>query len=333
MTHRELIRTAYAPYETIEHPTPEDWQKSYDALIQLVERSPKNGYYPNTLGYICYYGYHTGQRNYVEARKWFEKGASLNMIESMYKLADMLKDGLGGEKDPDRAYALYYMLYRYCKDQFEGGDESCKFADVALRMGKIFHEGIHGETSDEKALQYALEAQYALNKRKPLHHFGDETVERNIQTLIASLEKPDKRARHDKYYELGLGLIPMLFINDRHWLMIQITSDGNDNYRFDFRRIRPDGETPNPVLLAVPPAMKCFMTKSLVVYGTDVTFFRQRNSGRPIICDQYRYNESNHVHLFMTGNKVLCKIRDGRYMLSMVQLYEESQASPNSIMH
>ena len=333
MTHRELIRTAYAPYETIEHPTPEDWQKSYDALIQLVERSPKNGYYPNTLGYICYYGYHTGQRDYVEARKWFEKGAALSMIESMYKLADMFKDGLGGEKDPDRAYALYYTLYKYCRDQFEGGDASCKFADVALRMGKIFHEGIHGQAIDEKAMQYALEAQYALNKRKPFHHFGDETVGRNIQALIASLEKPDKRARHDKYYELGLGLIPMLFINDRHRLMIQITSDCNNNYRFDFRRIRPDGETPNPVLLAVPPAMKCFMTKSLVVYGTDVTFFRQRNSGRPIICDQYRYNESNHVHLFMTGNKVLCKIRDGRYMLSMVQLYEESQASPNSIMH
>ena len=98
MTHRELIRIAYAPYETIEHPTPEDWQKTYDALVQLVERSPKNGYYPNTLGYICYYGYHTGQRNYIEARKWFEKGARLNMIESMYKLADMLKDGLGGKK-------------------------------------------------------------------------------------------------------------------------------------------------------------------------------------------------------------------------------------------
>ena len=96
MDRKALEAVAWAPYETIENPTREDWKKSYDALTELARKYPKDGRYPNTLGYLCYYGRHTGQRDYDEARRWFEKGHALNMIESTYKLADMLMDGLGG---------------------------------------------------------------------------------------------------------------------------------------------------------------------------------------------------------------------------------------------
>ena len=94
---RALEKIAYDPYERIEHPTAEDWKKSYDALKELCELDPKESIYPNTLGYLCYYGRHTGgERKYAEARAWFEQGNKLYNIESAYKLADMLTDGLGG---------------------------------------------------------------------------------------------------------------------------------------------------------------------------------------------------------------------------------------------
>ena len=94
---RELEEIAYAPYEVIENPTAEDWKKAYDALIRLCKLAPESGMYQNTLGYLCYYGRHTGgERKYEEARAWFEWGAKLYNIESTYKLADMLLDGLGG---------------------------------------------------------------------------------------------------------------------------------------------------------------------------------------------------------------------------------------------
>ena len=38
---KKLNRVAYAPYETIEHPTTDDWAKSYDALKQLCELEPE----------------------------------------------------------------------------------------------------------------------------------------------------------------------------------------------------------------------------------------------------------------------------------------------------
>ena len=47
--NRELNKIAYAPYERIEHPTTEDWKKSYDALKELCELNPQEGVYPNTL--------------------------------------------------------------------------------------------------------------------------------------------------------------------------------------------------------------------------------------------------------------------------------------------
>ena len=60
MNVKELEKIAWAPYETIERPTAEDWKKSYDALRELAKMKPKDGRYPNTLGYLCYYGRHTG---------------------------------------------------------------------------------------------------------------------------------------------------------------------------------------------------------------------------------------------------------------------------------
>ena len=77
LTTKELEKIAWAPYDLIRNPTREDWKKSYDALRQLEKENPKDGRYPNTLGYLCYYGRHTGQRNYEEARMWFEKGNEL----------------------------------------------------------------------------------------------------------------------------------------------------------------------------------------------------------------------------------------------------------------
>ncbi len=178
---RALEKTAWAPYDDIPSPTREDWQKSYDALMELCELEPEKSAYPNTLGYLCYYGRHTGgERKYSEARVWFEKGAALRNIESTYKLADMLTDGLGGPVDRERALRMYLHMYLYCREEFENGQKEGKFADTALRMGRLYHEGKIPEKDDLEALGYLLEAKYAIEWRKQYDYYGDDAVEKNI---------------------------------------------------------------------------------------------------------------------------------------------------------
>lgn len=320
---RALEKIAYDPYERIEHPTAEDWKKSYDALKELCELDPEESIYPNTLGYLCYYGRHTGgERKYAEARAWFEQGNKLYNIESAYKLADMLTDGLGGPVDRKRALRLYLHMYLYCRDQFEGGVRNSKFADTALRMGRLYHEGKIPEKDDLEALGYLLEAKYAIEWRKQYEHYGDDTVERNITRLIDECEKPDEETRKARYIGMNPGRVPHYLLTDNDALMtMKIETADDGSVRLECRRQRKDGKKPHRILWSVAPAMKCFMTDFVVVYGTEVREIWTRDPGKPVVCDRYAYDEKTDTHEYYLDNVLQCRLRGGEYVLPMDEFW------------
>ena len=316
---KALEDIAYAPYERIEKPTAEDWQKSYDALKELCELAPEEGIYPNTLGYLCYYGRHTGgERKYAEARAWFEQGAKLRNIESTYKLADMLIDGLGGPADPARARELYERMYWYCRDQFESGIKESSFADTALRIGRLYHEGKLPHRDDLEALGFLLEAKFALDYRKQFGQYGDNAVEKNIRRLISECKKPDEKLQKARFYGVGLGRVPyyLLFMKD-YLMTMEIYVDDDGTVRLEFRRKRKDGGKPNRILWSVPPAMRCFMTDFVVLYGEQVRQIWNRNPGETVTCDRYEYDETSDTHLFYLKDEIQCRLQGGKYALSM----------------
>ncbi len=317
MDTQALLEIAYAPYETIEHPTREDWRKAYDALIDLAESDPKNGTYPNTLGYLCYYGRHTGERDYAEARKWFEKGADLCVIESTYKLADMMIAGQGGPKDPEKAVGYYEFLYGYCRHQFEAGNDDSKFPDLALRLGRIFHDGTTVGKNDIVALGYLLEAQYALNRRKRFREYGDGTVEKNILSLMADCEQPDRERKEQRLHGLQPGRVPAYFIDEDHLLSFEIEPMDSGVIRLACRRVRKDGKKPSEVLWSIPPAMVCFLTPAVVLYAADVRLVWNKDPGKPVLCDRYEYDEEKSLHKFFLGDDLRCRLMGGDYYLSM----------------
>ncbi len=316
---RALEKIAYDPYERIEHPTAENWRKSYDALKELFELEPGQGIYPNTLGYLCFYGRHTdGEPQYEEARIWFEKGAELYNIESTYKLADMLTDGLGGPVDKKLAFSLYAFLYRYCRDEFESGVKESKFADTALRMGRAYHEGKIRERNDMMALGYLLEAKYAIEWRKQFDHYGDDTVEKNILRLIDECEQPNEELRSRSQYGLKLRRVPLHLLSDGR-VRITMDIDVNDMgvVRLEFRRKRKDGKKPNRILWSVAPAIKCFMTDNMVLYGADVRQIWNIHPGETVVCDRYEEDEETGTHLFYLGDELQAKLQGGKYVLPM----------------
>lgn len=318
---KALETIAWAPYETIPEPTREDWQKSYEALKELAAGNPKDGRYPNTLGYLCFYGRHTGERNYEEARRWFEKGADLCVIESTYKLADMLMKGLGGDSDPRRAGRYYDFLYDFCRNQFESGIEEGKFADVALRMGRMYHEGIAVEKNDLEALGYLLEAQFALNRRKRFGEYGDGTVEKNIRTLMDECEKPGEECLNAAAYGLGPGRVLDRFLNEDHLLTFTIRVSEDGDFRLEFRRKHAKGKKPNKVLWSIPPAMKCFMTDFVVLYAENVRELWCANPEEPVTCDGFSYEPQTDTYQFTLNEKVQCRLVGGEFLLPMREFF------------
>lgn len=318
-----LKKIAYDPYERIAHPTAEDWRRSYDALKELCELVPEEGVYPNTLGYLCYYGRHTGgERQYEEARAWFEKGAELRNIESTYKLADMLTDGLGGPEDRERALRMYLHMYLYCRNEFESGIRESKFADTALRMGRLYHEGKIPKKDDLEALGYLLEAKYAIEWRKQYDFYGDGTVEKNILKLIDECEKPDEECLHREQYGIGLGRVPLILAPGNE---VRMTVDIGVNEmgvaRLEFRRRRKDGKKPNRILWSVAPAMRCFMTDCVVLYGAEIRQIRTKNPGETILCDRYAHDEKTDMHQFWLGEELQGMLQGGRYVLPMDEFW------------
>lgn len=320
---RRLEKIAWAPYETIEHPTTEDWQDSYVALKTLAEDNPKDGRYPNTLGYLCYYGRHTGgQRQYEEARAWFQRGADRRMIESTYKLADMLAKGQGGPEDRQKAADLYMDMYFYCRDQFEGGLMDGKFADTALRMGRMYHEGILKERDDSRALGFLLEARYALEERERFGEFGDDTVKANIDRLMDECEKPDEETLNAGFYGMGLGRVPLYLISgSKTQMTIDIETDDEGMLRLEFRRKRTDGKKPNRILWTVTPAMKVLMTDFVVLYAKDISRIWTKNPGQQIVCDKYEYDDDRDLHIFSLKGEVQCRLQGGDYVLPLDEFW------------
>ena len=318
---KALEKIGWAPYEEIQNPTREDWKKSYDAFVKLAQEKPRSGQYPNVLGLLFFYGRHTGAPDYAEARQWFEKGAERGMVESSYKLADMEMNGLGGPKDEEHALCTYILLYYVLKAEFESGMYNGKFADVALRMGRLHKEGKSVYQSDMEALGLLLEAQYALELRKAYDFYGDDVVGKNIRDLINSCEQPDEETRNSHYFGMGLGRVSEAFITPEHDLafMIQTTEEGL--VRLEFRRKRKDGSKPDKVLWSIAPAMQCMLTDFVVVYAADVQMIWNKNPGKAVVCDRYEYDPQKNMHCFYLNDEPQCRLMGGDYALAMDEFF------------
>ena len=157
----------------------------------------------NTLGYIFYYGRtNRGIPEYDKAFKYFSIGNFGGSIESKYKLADMFYHGYYVIKNVNLAYDKYQEMYNFFLDKFLKGDYYCKFADLALRLGRCFYEGEYMSYL-EMAYTYYLQADFAIRKRMEEHNFyGDTSIFRNIQTTLNEIRDEYFREKPKtlKYY-------------------------------------------------------------------------------------------------------------------------------------
>lgn len=145
-----------------------------------------------TLGYIYYYG--KGNKGVPEPDKAFQYFAighiAGGLYEATYKLADCYVKGYGTPISHQAAFNLVQGIYRPTKDAFLEGEDFSKFADVALRLGNYYRNGIYVQREPMSAFHYYLEASCAIRERlKSGEYIGDRGVASGIFHSLQDLRR------------------------------------------------------------------------------------------------------------------------------------------------
>ncbi|MDY5983281.1 MAG: hypothetical protein SPJ17_06255 [Anaeroplasma sp.] len=141
---------------------PENYKISEECLLKLIDIE-YNDNYPNTLGYIYYYGrVNNGIPEYDKAYKYYSLAALSGNVEARYKIGDMYRNGYYLKKNEQIAKSIYDSLYYDALKEFHKDPKTSSLADVSLRLAGFF------DNEEEYKVGYMLylQALLAINIRK-----------------------------------------------------------------------------------------------------------------------------------------------------------------------
>ncbi len=226
----------------------------------------------NILGNIYYYGRCTdGKPDYDKALTYFTFGAANGMEESIYKLADMYKNGYGVIKSPETAFRLITKLYKelVAKDQ-ENPNTLNKLADVALRLGSM---RLHGEGTWQDipgGVSNFLIAQYAIKKRlrERYYHeeknvYEDNVVAANIWNCLEEAreilpqEENTGKVRDDEFQAVR-GLL-----EESYYISWEAKPLKHGDWAITFKRIKKNEYRTKKRFFTVPETYFCMYTDEI----------------------------------------------------------------------
>ena len=250
---------------------PCDWEASRDCLLKLLDMTD-DGTYANSLGYIYYYGRCSGGApEYEKAFEMFTLGAACGFYESMYKLADMYRQGLACRKSPSAARRMYENVFGDTLRKFVQGNDRVSFSEAALRMGHMYLDGTITEADPATAYMYYLEADLAARMRlEKSDFFGDVNTSVNASNALAKV----RSMLGEDFFRDSLMLdhpyaVETLF--NGNW-RVRLTAEeaGDGDLKLTFERIAvKEGQTPEPVLLVIPELSICRLTAKIEYIAVD----------------------------------------------------------------
>ncbi len=263
-----LKTKAYACYGKGNAVYGQDWNASLECLLKLMELEP-DPQIANTLGYMYYYGRCSeGIPDYDKAFYYFSIGAAGWYYESRYKLADMYRHGYGVAKNPKVVSAIIWELYDEQMKKIREGDFQSNFADVALRAGNIWREGINCYSSADNAFYYYLQAQYAIRMRMLAEdNYGDQKVAAGIEQAIkeilpeTSYAKPVNTVHMDSLYNLlQYGL------RKKHHMEMKVRRISETEAKLTFRIVPYENEKYRRKIFVTIPALHfCGLVEKITV--------------------------------------------------------------------
>ena len=238
-----------------------DWERSRDTLLEIIDiQGDEDPFIYNTLGYIYYYGRcNNKQPEYDLAFKYFSVGAANGVFESVYKLADMFISGKGVPKSEKSGAKLIISIYDENQLNFCNEIYDCKFADVALRVGGLYEQGIGVVQDYVEAFYYYCEARYAIKKRmEVVDFFGDEKVLSSIDEAYERVKDklPEDFLKNELVFDTP-SIIGML-LSTSMALDVELLREGNDYYLKVERYASEDME--RYTLINIPEKEYCELT-------------------------------------------------------------------------
>ena len=256
-----------------------DWNVSRDCLERLTQIIDEPSFC-NSLGYIYYYGRcNDGVPEYDKAFKYFSMGAAGGIYESIYKLSDMYRNGYFVPKSDVLAARLIWSIYDESLDAFLRGERGNKFADVALRAGNLYKDGIDVCEDPDEAYHYYLQAEYAINMRMAEDmEYGDTKVAENIAKAIeeilprTSYHTAADHITYNNTYEIG-SLISNGF-QGNHKMQFRIDEEADGTKTITFSVIQRGNESEIPkFLITIPEAHFCGLVETFTFKLSDIDDF------------------------------------------------------------
>lgn len=287
-----------------------DWEESRKWITKLFDQSG-DPQYANTLGYIYYYGRcNNGVPEYDKAFQYYSVGAAHDLIESMYKIADMFLSGKGCIKSPGTSAHIVHKLYDDCRPRFCHGEDA-NFADVALRWAAYFQR----MERYTEAFYHYLEADYAIKKRlKKSDFFGNKKVQEGITRSIQEV-----REHIESDYFKGeivtrnpFWLFDMIDIDSQAKFTIE-NIEGN-RYKLTVEKRKKDH---SGKALIVAPELECVtLTRKLESeFVTDKPIVYKCTDKTNMLVNIIKYSDENE-YSFCNGDVVIFSISDADYVLS-----------------
>lgn len=133
------------------------------------------------LGYFYYYG-RGSVIDYKKAYHFFIKGALKQSVTSIYKIADMYKNGYYVDKDEALAFELYWKCFAMAEEQ----EEDC-IGEICIRIADALYKGIGTEVDLPRAFSFYQQAEFFLYLKLKTGDFYAQKAYRNAKDQVDHL--------------------------------------------------------------------------------------------------------------------------------------------------
>lgn len=288
--------------------------KALELFLKLYE---KTGDYLSAeiIGDIYYSGTKNIPVSYEQAFQYYSICAAAHNQTCQLKMSDMLCRGKGVIKNEDLARRLVWELFEYNYNEFCSRSYYCFLADVAIRIGMFYDDGIGCKADPMEAFKYYNIGRYAVKCRYDLYENpADETLYNDVCSRCDELApivgcNPNATSVFSEVPNMLLACMA-----DDYSVLVSVEKE-KGAYKITTSRVqKPREEEKLSVLIEYPLSNYCKLHDSVVEYipenGSDIWILGEADS---FIAQSMTYVQDSKECLFYNNGEVVASFKSSVY--------------------